>query len=112
MCGPPHPDTDRICSPLPPRGAKLQEDDAMQTLLRILLDADWSPGPWVWAHLFGLLLGVLSVPSVLLGRRGQPLSALAWILALLSLPYVGLLGWWVLGRRYLRRKRVRHRRAS
>lgn len=84
----------------------------MQTFLRLLLDADWTPGPWVWAHFVGELLGLLSVPSVLLARRGRPLSALAWILAMLSLPYVGLLAWWILGRSHLNRRRAKHRRAS
>lgn len=83
-----------------------------ETLLRLVLDADWSPGPWVWVHAFGELLGLLSVPSVLLARRAQPLGALVWILALLSLPYVGLLAWWALGRRHLHRPRARHRQAS
>ncbi len=83
-----------------------------ETLLRALLYADWSPGPWVWIHAFGELLGLLSVPSVLLARRSQPSGALVWIFALLSLPYVGLLAWWVLGRRHLHRPRARHQRAS
>lgn len=63
---------------------------------------------------FWLLLGAdiaafLSVPSVLLRRRGRPLAALSWLLAVAALPYVGVILWWTLGRTHL--ERLRRRRA-
>lgn len=63
---------------------------------------------WTWLWISANLLALLSVPSVLLERRGRPQAAVAWILALFSLPWLGLLLWWLIGRRHLKRaKRAR-----
>lgn len=43
---------------------------------------------------------------------GRPLSAVAWILAVLALPYLGVVLWWVLGRSHLRRPTLRKRRSQ
>ncbi|MBW2456265.1 MAG: cardiolipin synthase [Deltaproteobacteria bacterium] len=51
----------------------------------------------------------MSIPSVLVMRRGRPMAAMSWILCLLTLPVLGMLLWWVLGRRHLERKRRRKR---
>ncbi len=70
----------------------------------ILLDR----GLWTsvaWAGVALQLVAVLSVPNVLLRRRGQPSAALAWIFALLALPGVGLLAWWAFGRTTIERRR-------
>ncbi len=67
---------------------------------------------WTWLSWVALLLGLLSIPSVLVRRRGRPLAALSWILALVSIPAVGLVAWWLIGRSHLERKRRRKRRMS
>ena len=44
-------------------------------------------------------------------RRGRPVAAVSWILALVSLPAIGILLWWLFGRRHLERRRRRKARA-
>jgi cardiolipin synthase len=66
---------------------------------------------WTWFSWITLALAVLSIPSVLMRRRGRPAAALAWILCLVSLPPLGLLLWWLLGRTHLERRRRRRRTA-
>lgn len=66
---------------------------------------------WFWIDWGLFAVAVLSVPSVLIQRRGRPTAALAWILALVSVPYVGILCWWLFGRRHLERRKRRKRRA-
>lgn len=51
---------------------------------------------------------LLSVPSVLLRRRGRPTSAIAWLLALFALPALGSFFWWAIGRTRIERKLRRH----
>jgi cardiolipin synthase len=58
------------------------------------------------------LAALLTVPSVLLKRRGRPTAALAWLLALFALPAVGAVMWWSIGRTNLERKRRRRRRVA
>jgi len=66
---------------------------------------------WWWIDLGATGLAVLTIPSVLVNRRGRPASALSWILCLLGVPLLGLFLWWTFGRRYLERRRRRKRRA-
>lgn len=58
------------------------------------------------------MLAIASIPSVLVQRAGRPMAALAWILAMIALPPVGLLLWWTLGRRHLVRQRRKRRAAA
>jgi len=63
-----------------------------------------------WTYVVGGILvlqciALLSVPSVLLNRRGRPTAALSWLFALFALPGLGSLLWWALGRTRLERKR-------
>ena len=67
---------------------------------------------WYWILLSIRVLALLSIPSVLVQRRGRPVAAISWILALVSVPFVGLFLWWLIGRRHLERRRRRHRRAT
>jgi cardiolipin synthase len=60
---------------------------------------------WTWLAWSGRLLGISFIPQVLIQRRDRPMSALAWILCLIELPFLGLLAWWVFGLTHLRRKR-------
>ena len=69
--------------------------------------SDW----WVVIDWGTALLAALSVPSVLVQRRGRPMAAVSWILALVSLPIVGLVLWWLIGRNHLERRRRRKRTA-
>jgi cardiolipin synthase A/B len=70
----------------------------------ILLDRGlWTSFAWTVATL--QVLALISVPNVLLRRRGKPLAALAWLLALFALPGVGLLAWWAFGRTTIERRR-------
>ncbi len=66
---------------------------------------------WFWIDWGSLSLAALSVPSVLMQRRGRPTAALAWILALMSVPLLGIFSWWLFGRRHLERRRRRKRHA-
>ena len=50
------------------------------------------------------VLGVLTIPSVLLKKKRRPVSTLSWSLALLTLPFPSVLFWWFLGRTHLKRK--------
>lgn len=80
----------------------------MYSLVHLLL-AD------IFGYTYGLILlgiadgmAVLSVPSVLMRRRGRPMAAMSWLLALFVLPYLGVLGWWLFGRiRVHRKERLR-----
>lgn len=62
---------------------------------------------WVWINTAATALAWLSLPSVVVNRRGRPLAAISWMLALMSLPMLGLLLWWLFGRRHLQRRRRR-----
>lgn len=63
---------------------------------------------FVWS---GRIVGVLFVPFVLMERTARPMSAVAWILALLFIPYLGAILWWILGRNHFERTCRQHSRA-
>lgn len=68
------------------------------------------PGIGLFGYLMAVseILALLTMPSVLLRRRGQPRAALAWLLAFFALPALGVLIWWAFGRTRLeRRQRLR-----
>jgi cardiolipin synthase A/B len=67
---------------------------------------------WPLITLCGWLVALASVPSVLVNRRGQPQSALAWLLALVALPLFAVPLWWLLGRQHLERRRRKRRSAT
>jgi len=69
--------------------------------------SDW----WVVIDWGTAILAMLSVPSVLVQRRGRPMAAVSWILALVTLPILGLLLWWLIGRNHLGRRRQRKKKA-
>jgi cardiolipin synthase A/B len=83
----------------------------LTTLSRIFLFQDWSLSAWTVLLLASEVMALLTIPSVLLQRRGQPLSALSWFLTMIALPFFGVLAWWGIGRSHLTRKRRRRRRA-
>ena len=68
-------------------------------LLNILLPLSW-------------LAALLTVPSVLIQRAGQPAAALSWLLTLFALPAIAVILWWLIGRTHLRRKSRRRDSAS
>ena len=51
------------------------------------------------------VLALLTMPSVLLRRRGEPRGTLSWLLALFALPVMGVIAWWLFGRTTLRKRR-------
>jgi cardiolipin synthase len=51
------------------------------------------------------MVALLTIPSVLLRRQGQPRAALAWLLMMFALPAVGVVAWWLIGRTSMVRKR-------
>jgi cardiolipin synthase len=63
-----------------------------------------------WAvELFFVLYLLVSIGFVVLERR-QPRTTLAWVLAIILLPGLGFVAYWVLGRRPYRRRARRSRR--
>ncbi|MBI2603589.1 MAG: cardiolipin synthase [Deltaproteobacteria bacterium] len=50
------------------------------------------------------VLVISAVPSVLVQRSGKPLGALSWLFALFTIPFLGVLAWWTIGRTHLRRQ--------
>ncbi len=84
----------------------------MHTLVAYLLhDLSWGLNGWTLLILAAEVAATFTIPSILLQRRGQPLSALSWTLALIGLPFIGVLGWWAFGRTHLERKRRKRRTA-
>lgn len=83
----------------------------MHTLIHTLQNLGWALNGWTLFTLVAEGVALLTVPSVLLQRRGQALSALAWILCLVGVPYLGVLLWWGIGRTHLKRKRRKRRTA-
>jgi cardiolipin synthase len=83
----------------------------MHTLVHILANMGWHPSGWTVSLLLAELLALLTIPSVLIQRRGRPQAALAWVLGLIAVPFVGVLVWWGIGRTHLLRKRRRRRSA-
>lgn len=84
----------------------------MHTLLQMVSGLGWELSAWTALLLAAETLALLTLPSVLLSRRGQPLAALSWTLALVAAPYIGVLAWWLIGRSHLKRKRRRRSRAG
>src|SRR6478609_131614 len=73
---------------------------------------NWSSDWWLLLLALSYLLAVVSVPSVLLQRRGKPHSAVSWLLVLFALPWFGIFLWWAIGRKHLERHRRRFRKAA
>lgn len=67
---------------------------------------------WTAINWSGRILGISFIPSVLLKRTKHPLAALAWILALLFIPFIGALLWWMIGRDRMNRRPRAHTRAK
>lgn len=67
---------------------------------------------YTFAVAAGTVLSLVTVPSILIQRRGRPVGALAWILAVLALPLIGLVLWWLVGFNNLARKRKWRKRSA
>jgi len=81
------------------------------SLLKLFLRSVFPAAAADWILLGADLLALATIPSVLVQRRERPLAALSWILALLAIPFGGVVGWWLLGRTHLLRH-VRKRKRS
>jgi cardiolipin synthase len=83
----------------------------VQTLLEIVSGLGWELSAWTALLIVAEALTLATIPSVLLSRRGQPLAALSWTLALVAVPILGVTAWWFMGRSHLDRKRLLRERA-
>jgi cardiolipin synthase len=83
----------------------------MQAVTNLLHTLGWEFTWWTALLSLAELLALMTIPSVLIQRRGQPLSALSWTLGLIAAPFLGALAWWLIGRSHLERKRRRKVRA-
>ena len=79
----------------------------MQPITNLLINLGWDLTWWTFLLGAAELLALSTIPSVLIQRRGQPVSALAWTLGLVALPFAGVILWWGIGRSHLVRKRRR-----
>jgi cardiolipin synthase A/B len=67
---------------------------------------------WAFASLASYIFALFTIPSVLLRRRGRPIAAISWILALFAFPFFGQVAWWILGRRHLERQRAQRQKTT
>lgn len=84
----------------------------MYSLLNLLLGMAFEPKMVALIFLAADLLALATIPSVLLRRRGRPLAALSWVLAVVAVPVFGVGAWWVLGRTHLYRLRRRRQESA
>ncbi|MFB6262224.1 MAG: cardiolipin synthase [Bradymonadaceae bacterium] len=84
----------------------------MHTLFHILIEETIGSYAGIYFLLVGDILALVSAPSVLRRRRGRPVSALSWLLALFLVPYLGVAFWWMVGRERLKRKRRARQQSS
>lgn len=82
------------------------------SLLNFLLGLGLQPKTVTLVLLVADLVALVTIPSVLLRRRGRPLAALSWVLAVIAVPLFGVGAWWVLGRTHLHRLRRRRRESG
>ena len=66
---------------------------------------------WLTILTVGQLVYVVVLAGWILLEKRSPVATLAWILALIALPYVGFAVFFFLGPRRLKRKRLKHKRA-
>src|SRR5689334_14014750 len=78
----------------------------------LLVAFSWSVEWWLLLLGLNYVLAIVSVPSILLQRRGQPHSAVSWLLVLFAFPWFGIFLWWAIGRKHLERQRRRRRKAA
>jgi cardiolipin synthase len=79
----------------------------VQPITNLLINLGWDLTWWTFLLGAAEVLALLTIPSVLIQRRGQPVAALAWAFGLVALPYAGVILWWGIGRSHLARKRRR-----
>lgn len=72
-----------------------------------LLSAQWRFGWFGVVTAISELVALLTIPSVLLRRQGNPRAALSWLLAMFAIPAMGVVAWWAIGRTHIERKRKR-----
>ncbi|MFU8803523.1 MAG: cardiolipin synthase [Bradymonadaceae bacterium] len=72
----------------------------------------WGWSWWTVLAWIGRILGIAHIPYVLLQRGTRPMAALAWILCLFFLPFVGVILWWGLGPNHMKRRRRRRSRSQ
>ncbi len=85
---------------------------AVYSLVNFLLGLGFGPKTASLIVLLADLLALVTIPSVLLQRRGRPLAALSWVLAIVTIPVLGVTAWWLLGRTHLQRLRRRREKSD
>lgn len=76
----------------------------MHTIVEFLA-VRWGFGWFGSITAFSELLALMTIPSVLLRRQGQPRAALSWLLAMFAIPALGVVAWWAIGRTHIERKK-------
>jgi cardiolipin synthase len=84
----------------------------MYTVLNALLELGFERRTANLILLVADVVALLTIPSVLLRRRGRPLAALSWLLAILAIPVLGVAAWWLLGRTHLHRLKRKKRKSD
>src|SRR5690554_4318214 len=73
------------------------------------LELTWGLNWWSLLWSGATIFAILHIPSVLLSRGSRPMTVLAWILCLLSLPFLGVILWWMIGLNHVERRRRRRK---
>jgi cardiolipin synthase len=81
-------------------------------LMSYFLEMSWGVTWWTVLWWGGTIVALLHIPSVLMGRGTRPMAVLAWILCLISLPILGVILWWLIGRRHVERRQRRWERSQ
>ena len=84
----------------------------MCSLINFFLGLGFPPRLTSLVALTADLLALLTIPSVLLRRRGRPLAALSWVLAVVAIPFLGVAAWWIMGRTHLQRLRRKRKESG
>ena len=94
----------------------------MEWLWHAVVETVWNPPDlfnWLWANVavglllfLGHLLTFLLLPSVLMKKKRQPVSTVAWVLVIALVPYLGGLFYLIFGINRVERRTASKRRAA
>ena len=94
----------------------------MEWFWHLILDSFWNPPDgfkWLWGNVLmgtllflGHLLTFLLLPSVLMKKKRQPVSTVAWVLVIALVPYLGGLFYLIFGINRVERRTASKRRAA
>jgi cardiolipin synthase A/B len=101
-----------VVSDLENKNSFLSNSPPVYSLVHFLLGLGFEPNTGSRIVFVSDLLALMTIPFVLLQRRGRPLAALSWVLAVVAVPILGVGAWWVLGRTHLHRLRRRRQESG